>query len=211
MFFRDLFFTLFSFLLIFLFFYFLYKKFKISPFLIRRLSHIISSIWVVLLSFKVGDHVIFIGSLLVIFLFLIGLNWKFFDFLDKKDRKVGIFTYVISITVASFLFLPLNQIFFIYLILILGVSDGLAGIGVYFSKNKKLGLKKTWAGSVLFAISSFFISIFMGFLIFESILFVFILSILITLALTFIERLSKGGWDNLTLTLFLSLVLFMLI
>ena len=188
---------------------FIYFKYKIGAYIIRRISHIVSAIFIVFFAFKFSYLSISITSLTFIILFILLCKTKYLNFLDGEKRFVGILTFPISIFISSMIFLPINIFIFVYSMLVLGISDGLSGFGKYFNKNNIN--KKTNIGSAIFFISTFLISlVVITLVIFDTSTIIFF-ALVFSIILTFVEILFKNGWDNLFISIVSSLLLFMII
>jgi dolichol kinase len=198
---------------------FLYKKIEVKSEYTRKFAHVfatLSSLSFVLI-FQSHWYVLFLG-LTFFFILYIGKKNNKFKSIDSVERKTG-GSYLLPI--AIYIMFYISDIFdttlyFILPILILGISDPLAGIfGTHFkqkTRNIKIGkylFNKTIIGSTAFFISTFLLTLitlyFFGF----SIQNILILAILISLIDTFVEIISSKGIDNITVPLITFLTLFL--
>lgn len=119
----------------------------------------------------------------------------------NEYRTYGIALFPLAFAVL--LFIPaFNSTIIVYAVLILGISDALAGItGEYFGKQKIVFLSenKSWAGFIAFYISALVISFFyFNNFSLQGILFCFVIALLPALT----ELFSFRGSDNFTVPLF---------
>ena len=198
---------------------FLYKKNDVKSEYTRKFAHVfatLSSLSFVLI-FQSHWYVLFLG-LTFFFILYIGKKNNKFKSIDSVERKTG-GSYLLPIAIYIMFYISDvfdTTLYFILPILILGISDPLAGIfGTYFKQKTrviKLGkhlFNKTIIGSTAFFISTFFLTFitlyFFGF----SIQNILILAILISLTDTFVEIISSKGIDNITVPLITFLILFL--
>lgn len=164
--------------------------------LTRRLAHLLSGLFGILMSFVLSSWV-FITFVIAFFLVIsISYFYKFFSSIHGVKRK----TYgeiLLPLGILCAYLISGRSMNFIVAVLILSVSDTLAGIIGDF----KLFDKGRWIGSVFFFLSSIII------------LFLFLgeqqLPTFATIALfvTIVERFSTYGTDNLLIPLFVGLLL----
>lgn len=190
----------------------LYKKFKIEPYFFRRMIHIISAISIFFLAIFLGWQSVFYASVFFSFIFIIFIRTQIFDFLNVNINKTGIVTFPVSISLVSIIFAPISVNIFYYSILLLGLSDGVAGLGRYFkNRNPIIFNGKTIFGSILFMVSTFIITLIFASIYIENIYILVLLSILFSLILTFTELFTKGGYDNITVVLVSAILMYNLI
>ncbi len=118
---------------------------------------------------------------------------------DYKTYGIALF----PLAFATLLFIPVFSIkIIVYAVLLLGISDALAGIcGEYFGKHKIAFLfeKKSWVGLLAFYLSSFMISVFY----FKAFSFNgFLVGMLLALLPAITELFSYRGSDNFTVPIF---------
>jgi len=163
----------------------------------RKVAHIASAISVFFLPYFLNKwQIIILASL---FILLLGFS-KYFNILKSLhsvSRKTWGEMYLpAGVGITSLLFLPNNLVAFQFGILVMGLSDGLAGIlGKRFGKYSFsiLGASKTYFGSLIFFVTTFFIFLFFVEINISS----FVAALLVSLILAFIEAILKYGTDNL--------------
>lgn len=162
--------------------------------LTRKATHILTGVTVALSVFYI-EHVYLI-VLSVMFLLVIALSRKrslFRSIHDPERSGVGELWYPMGILLAA-LFFPEPTIF-MYAVLILAVSDGLAGlIGKFFGKRRIPGIQapKTYLGTSVFIVTAFGLSLLVmspG------------VALIAAVSLAALELLSLKGLDNLILPL----------
>ena len=163
--------------------------------LTRRIAHILSGLFGASMGLVLESSV-FITFVLV-FLVIISLSYglKFFSSIHNVRRKTfGEIFLPLGILIA-YLLADGTMTHFLASVLILAISDPLAGIAGDIS-NKKLTY-----GSIVFFVST--LLILLATFKFEQFIFI----VLIALLVTFVERVSYYGTDNLTIPLASSLLL----
>lgn len=192
--------------------YYVYKEFKINAFLLRRVMHILISLIIILFSLFVSNWVITVASAILFVVLMFNLKADESDFLDRQGKSVGIMTYLLSVFVASLIFLPIDKNVFIFSMLILGIPCGVFGFGLYFNDNKlEVSRRKTIISSFLFFFISFLISFFFILNTTAEVFLSLLVSFLLSVVLTFIELKVWAGWDNFFVSLLSGLILLMLI
>jgi phytol kinase len=183
---------------------FLYKR-KLPADITRKVVHIGGGIVAALLPvFLDLKTVVIIGS----GLFLILLWSKKKNFLNSvhkiNEESIGALLYAPSLTLTAVVFWPINQLAFQGAALVLGLSDGVAGIvGKRYGKRKySITGTKTIEGSIVFFLITALILLAILIVnssqpIFSKMMFVFGGSLLLTI----IEALFGKGWDNLFIPL----------
>lgn len=175
---------------------FITRKNNYTKELTRRLAHLLSGLFGILMGF-VLDSWVFI-TFAIVFLGIISISYsiKFLTSIHGVKRKtygelllpLGILSaYLISGATTNFL----------VAVLILSVSDTLAGI----IGDLKLFDKGRWTGSAFFFLSAFLILVFFS----KGQQFTVLLGI--ALIVTIVERFSAYGTDNLSIPLSASLLL----
>jgi len=200
----NLFLVLSLFLLVFGIAEFLHKR-KLSADVTRKIVHIgggmVAALFPVFLDLKT---VVVIGS----GFFLILLWSKKKNFLNSvhkiNEESIGALLYAPSLTLAAVVFWPINQLAFQGAALVLGLSDGIAGIvGRRYGKRKySITGNKTVEGSIVFfLITALILSAILlansNQPLLSKTMFVLGGSVLLTI----IESLFGKGWDNLFIPL----------
>ena len=176
------------------------KNRNIEKEILRKIPHIlIGIIFSFSPFFMLKREIIFFSCLL-----FLGIFWaKFFSFFKTifliQRNSVGIWLTPITLISMTFIWLPNNIISFLVGILVLTFSDAFGAIfGKIFGKKKFLFSEKTFLGSGIFFLTTFFIFLFFS----KKIFFWKIFSI--SFFLTFLELILIFGLDNLFLPIFAS-------
>lgn len=197
---------------------FIYKRLKINAELTRKLAHILGSLLCLSFPFLLNNHwsVMIIAITFCLFFYVTHNKGIYPSIHLVKRKSAGSFILPVSIYLLFAIYIwTKNPILYLLPLLILAISDPLAGLAGNLIKtnNKeiiilKYELRKTYVGSLFFFISTFLLTI-----IFVSIFeypvasrwfFAFYYALIITL----VEMLSKRGYDNLTVPI--ASVLFLL-
>jgi phytol kinase len=120
----------------------------------------------------------------------------------KNGDNYGVIFFPLGLIMSFILFVPINPIIFQGSVLVLALSDGLAGLlGLKFGQKKyKVTGEKTWLGSLFFFIMTLLILLCIFYIANGSIHYLNILVIMFaSLVLTIIEGLFGKGFDNLLL------------
>jgi phytol kinase len=169
----------------------------------RKMAHILAGISAAFLPLIMPFAHIVALALLFLAVMLISLNRKIFMSIhDVRRRSYGELFFPLAIASTALLF-P-DQSLYMYGILIMAVSDGLAGLlGSWYGKaTYRLGwAHKSYFGSIVFFISALAIGVLFsqGYVI-----------VLATLTLTLVEAISARGVDNILLPLVAALCLSLL-
>lgn len=131
-----------------------------------------------------------------------------------KNENLGAALYPLGLALCAFIFNGKNPVVFQFSALVLGFSDGIAGLfGVKFGKNKyKIIREKTFEGSAAFFVVTFIL--FFAVFIFAQMSFSaqkMIYMILGAFALTVVEGVCADGWDNFFVPLSAGIVFFAII
>ncbi len=168
----------------------------------RKLSHVLAGIGAAALPFILSFPQIVLLGLLFVPAVFISMRSNMFRSIHGVSRLTyGELYFPLAIAVCAFLF-P-DTLFFMYGVLVLGVSDALASlIGTRYGSKKRRSKKggKTIAGSMAFFVSAAIIGA--GLLMTVGVTPVvpaIIWAIIVAIILTFIERHSHKGLDNLTI------------
>ncbi|KKT00870.1 MAG: Phosphatidate cytidylyltransferase [Candidatus Nomurabacteria bacterium GW2011_GWF2_43_8] len=192
--------VLFLFLLIFGGAEFLYKR-KTSASITRKIVHVGSGIVAALLPIFVDLKTVIILGIGFFLLLVFSKRKNLLNSVHKINNEgIGALLFAPSVTLTAVIFWPTNTLIFQGAALILGLSDGIAGVvGARYGKKKySITGTKTIEGSLIF----FLITVLILFgalyisgtpLVFNNALFLFVGSLLLTI----IEATFGGGWDNL--------------
>ena len=176
----------------------------------RKLAHIVSTLSTLLYPQLFSDH---IYPLLLCLFFCITLlitkRLKIIPSIDRVERKTeGSYMLALAVGTTYYLSIVCKEIAIYQLpILVLAISDPLAGIVGQRVSSKRLFNGKTFVGSLSFFLSAFAISF--VYLITECHPPMWGISVLIALSTTIVELFSPRGLDNLTIPLTIVAVLFM--
>jgi phytol kinase len=190
---------------------YLHKHYAIIPEYTRKMAHSLATLSSLIFLFTIKSHwYILILGLFFFLLLLVAKRKMLFNSIDAVNRKTG-GSYLLPVSVYIVFYISNtsgNNLLFILPILLLGISDPLAGfVGTYFrNRIKKITLfnfqlDKTIIGSSAFFISALIISMITLYLFDYEFQQILILSILITGVTTITELLSPYGTDNLTVPL----------
>lgn len=195
----------------------IYARLSVQPEYTRKLAHIVATLSSLLFLHHIHSHwyILFLGLVFFLLLYLTKRHKKTQSIHAVSRPTMGSYLLPIAIYLVFFLHEQLQQdIYYVLPLLILAISDPLAGIFGTFYKNKTReirlfgeSLHKTYLGSTVFFTSSLLISYFM--LHFYAYPFgkSLYLAISIALGTTFTEMLSTRGLDNLTIPLMTILLL----
>lgn len=200
----------------------IYRRLGLTGEITRKFAHFTATLSTITFPYLFDDHwyvlALSVFFFVVLFLSRHGTNLKSIH--DISRKSIGSYLLPVSIYITFLISLLIgNKFVFILPMLILAISDPLAGIlGInlknYNHKIKLFGFKtnKTWLGSGSFLVSSFIISIIA--LYFNRMVFdakTFWLALSIAVLGTLAEMLSGWGTDNLTIpmSVLLLLVLFL--
>ncbi|MFW6257294.1 MAG: phosphatidate cytidylyltransferase [Prolixibacteraceae bacterium] len=200
----------------------IYRRLGLTGEITRKFAHFTATLSTITFPYLFDDHwyvlALSVFFFVVLFLSRHGTNLKSIH--DISRKSIGSYLLPVSIYITFLISILIgNKFIFILPMLILAISDPLAGIlGInlknYNHKIKLFGFKtnKTWLGSGSFLVSSFIISIIA--LYFNRMVFdakTFWLALSIAVLGTLAEMLSGWGTDNLTIpmSVLLLLVLFL--
>lgn len=199
---------------------FLYAKFAFSAEITRKTAHTLATLFslIFLTTFQSYWYVVILA--LVFFLLLVvGKRFQLFQSIFGVQRKTA-GSYLLPLAIGLLFVISKetdNRLLFILPILILGISDPLAGLfgTLYGDHTRRVVLfhhefDKTFMGSSVFCLSAFVITLvvlpffaFTGYPLLLAALGVAVLA-------TFVEFISSYGTDNITVPLVLCLVLYWL-
>ena len=163
-------------------------KFKIDPEYTRKIAHILSGLGAIIFSGVISKNEFIFLTFVFLIIFIASYKYNIFkSFHLIKRKSYGEIFYPLSLIVLA-LFLYDQRLYFMIGILLLAISDAVAGlVGRLFAKDKKTDI-----GSLAFFIVSFAILL-LGF--------GFVDALLIAIILVVVERISPYGFDNLTIPL----------
>lgn len=170
------------------------RKLKLHKELSRKLSHIIAGISAACLPLVMSFNNVMILSMLFLPVMILSKKKGLFTSIHNVKRKTyGEFYFPISIFICAWLFQDIH--IFMFGVLVMGISDGLASLvgQKYGTKTYKLWQsKKSYVGSTVFFIATFLIGLltipYLGFAL-----------VPICALLTMAEAGLSGGSDNLVL------------
>ena len=172
------------------------RTLKLNKELSRKLAHIIAGTSAAFLPLVMNFHQIMVLGLLFLPVMALSKNKNLFSSIHEVNRKTyGELYFPVAISITAWWFPTKNL--FMYGVLVMGISDGLASIF-----GQKLGKrtyrlwqgKKSYVGSFVFFVATMLIGLFVTH---SSIGIVPLLAI--GLILTLIEASLSGGIDNLVL------------
>ncbi len=194
-----------------------YKKMRMSAEYTRKISHIIATLTSLSFIYVFQSHWFVFGLAVFSFLLLfVGkLTHSFKSIEDVSRRTLGSYLLPVGIYISFAISDHFNNtLLFVLPILILAISDSLAGIiGIRYPGKEKqiifqrLKIEKTVAGTITFLVSSAVISATTFAVIGYDFPKIVGLTIYISLATTIIEFVSPYGTDNLTIPVFASSIL----
>jgi phytol kinase len=172
------------------------RKFKLNKELSRKLAHIIAGTSAAFLPLVMSFHQIMVLSLLFLPVMALSKNKNLFSSIHEVNRKTyGELYFPVAIFITAWWF-PTKDLF-MYGVLVMGISDGLASI-----VGQKLGKKtyKLWQGkkSYVGSFAFFVATVVIGLLVAPSSVSLAPL-LAIGLVLTLVEASLSGGIDNLIL------------
>jgi dolichol kinase len=195
----------------------LYQRFKVNPEITRKIAHVLGTLSSISFVFLFDSYWYVLLMAVGFFALLIASKHKgIYKSIDQVGRKtMGSYLLPVSIFLMYFIYtLTNNQLYFIMPILILGISDPLAGLtGATLVKNARqisifgYRLQKTWVGSLCFFVATFIITILTLYFYDYSSQNIIFAGLYFALFLTIIEMLSIRGSDNLTVPLTTALLL----
>lgn len=196
---------------------YLHSHFAIDSEYTRKMAHSIATLSSLMFIIAIKSHwYILILGMFFFFLLLAANRRNFFTSIHGVDRKTA-GSYLLPVAVYGVFYISQrtsNNLLFILPILLLGISDPLAGLAGYYFRhhiNKitilRYKLDKTILGSAVFFVSSLIISLITFYLFDYGIPKFVLLSLIIAAITTLTEMLSPYGTDNLTVPLMTVLLL----
>ncbi len=191
----------------------LYKR-NVAPYITRKVVHIGGSIVAALMPLFINLQGVVVLGIFFFLLLLFSKRYKVLKSVHENDTgSHGAFLFPITIIFVALLFWSYNPVIFQGAILILGFSDGMAGIiGNRYGKHKyNLTGLKTVEGSLTFFLVTLFI--FSSLLIHESNFSLNKIQAVLmgTLAVTLVESLFSKGWDNVFIPISSGIVLYFIL
>lgn len=164
------------------------RKFKLNTEYTRKVAHVLSAIAAIIASNYLSKPEFITITIIFLFLFILSYYFRILKSIHYNSspthKNYGEVLYPLSIIlIAQFLYE--DKILFILGLLILGISDSMAWLGGKIAKKNH----KTILGSLLYFITT---------LIILATVVDIIPSLIISLALTIVERYSTKGSDNIT-------------
>jgi len=192
----------------------LYKK-GVQPYLTRKIAHIGSGIATALMPFFLSINVAIIMGLLFSVVLLLSKQKKLLNSIYEVDRESsGPLLFALGATLSAVLFWNIDPVIFQGTVLILGFSDGLAGIvGKSLGKrNYSITGPKTLEGSFTFFITTLGILLLFCFFFSQNNTVDYLPWILLSaLILTATEGIFSKGWDNLFIVLTSGVLLYLIL
>jgi len=180
------------------------RQFSLSPNITRKVTHVGAALIAVASPFFLSKILIVLSCLFFATLMLVGRRSTLFSSIqDIKRNTFGEVFLPLGEALSAIVFLPQGIREFQFGVLVMGISDALAGlIGERFGNHHVaiLGNRKSIEGSLAFFLSTLCIT-FLFFPVFSYPL------ILIPLLLTFVELVLGNGFDNLALPIIGALLL----
>ena len=199
----------------------IYKNFKIDPEYTRKMSHVVASLSCVVFLLFIESHwyILYLGIFFFLLLYF-GRKYKLFKSIDSVDRKTG-GSYLFPLAIYLIFMLSDvfdNKIYFILPLIILGISDAIAGIlgKVYAHRTKTIMIGnystgKTYLGSMGFLLSSLILMLIILYIYGISFPEIIWWSVLFAISLTITEAVSSKGTDNLTVPLVAAFLIWLMI
>lgn len=186
----------------------LYRKFNVDAEITRKIAHVLAALSSMsfLLLFQSHWYVLIIAVVFFLVLFIAKQKDIYKSINSVKRTTSGVYIMPVSIYLLYLVYeLTNDKVYFVLPLLIVGISDPLAGLAGLRSNNKAkeielwgYNFQKTYLGSAFFFLSTFVLTV----LVFYN--FNFALQNIILLGLyfasitTLVEMVSKGGLDNIT-------------
>jgi phytol kinase len=196
---------------------YLHSHFNINPEYTRKLAHSIATLSSLIFIITIKSHWYILILGVFFFLLLLAANQrKLFSSIHGVNRKTA-GSYLLPVAVYVVFFISQskgNNLLFILPVLLLGISDPLAGLAGYYYRHRVnritiIGYKldKTNFGSAVFFISALIISLITLYLWDYGFPKIVLYPLVIAAATTLTEMLSPYGTDNLTVPLMTVLLL----
>ena len=176
----------------------------------RKLSHMLGAIVAAFLPYFLKlDSIIVLGLLFFALLLFSSKRRLLGGIHNVKRNTIGAFLFPVGIILSALLFKNQENSIYAMSILIMGLSDGIAGIvGETYGKHKyNFTSEKTIEGSTSFFVVTTII-ILVGTILNSSVHYLQLpLTLMIAVIITIIEGISGKGWDNLTVPIISGLLL----
>lgn len=170
------------------------RSFRLPLEVTRKATHILTGMTVALAALYVGHwYIVLLAALFILVIAVSRSRGIFRSIHDPERTGIGELWYPVGILLAALLFEDPKV--FMYAVLVLAVSDGLAGLVGKFYGKRRIGFfstPKTYVGSAVFMVTAFGLSL----LVVPP-----AVAVGAAIYLTLIELLSFRGLDNLILPL----------
>ena len=196
---------------------YMHKRYDLPVELVRKLTHVTSTLTSLVIIFIIDSHwyMLGLGLFFFILLFIAQRRGMFRSVHGVKRKSGGSYLLPIGVYLCFLVSDVLDEsIYFVLPILILGISDALAGaIGIVFyhkTSNIRLfgrSLEKTYLGSMAFFVSSFLICVFVFYFYGHPVSHTLFWAMVIGFFTAFAEMLSNRGIDNVTIPIVALLIL----
>lgn len=193
----------------------IHLKLKVKADVTRKITHVLSGLITLLFPAYFSSHwYVLIICVLFFILLIASKKLSLFPSINKVERNTwGSFLFPVVIYYCFVFYEWQNEPLFLYIpMTIMAVSDTLAeiiGVNLAWLPYKIGQSKKTIAGSLSFAVSAFLISAGILFYSGFDINFSIVIGITLALSTALIEALSTKGFDNLTVPVVATWILFL--
>jgi len=205
--------VLFLFILVFGFAEFLYRR-KVASHITRKVVHIGGGLVATSLPLLVDLKTVIILGIGFFILLVFSKKKKILNSIHKIDEdSIGALLFAPSITLTALIFWPINTLIFQGATLVLGVSDGFAGlVGRKYGRNKyQITGTKSLEGSLSFFLITLFILFVIlcinGSFALDKIYLILGCSFLLTV----VEAMFGKGWDNIFIPLAAGIILYFIL
>ncbi len=196
---------------------YLHSHFNINPEYTRKFAHSIATLASLIFIVAIKSHwyILILGIFFFLLLLAANLN-NIFGSIHGVNRKTA-GSYLLPIAIYTVFYISQrtgNNLISVLPILLLGISDPLAGLAGYYYRHRvnritifKYSLDKTLLGSAVFFASSLIISLVTLYLWDYAFPKFVLLSLVVAIVTTITELISPHGTDNLTVPLMTVLLL----
>ena len=205
--------VLFLFFLVFWFAEFLYRR-KVASHITRKVVHIGGGLVAASLPLFVDLKTVIILGIGFFLLLVFSKKKKILDSIHKIDEdSIGALLFAPSITLTALIFWPINTLIFQGAALVLGVSDGFAGlIGRKYGRNKyQITGTKSLEGSLSFFLITLFILFVVLYINGSFTSDKIFLALGCSFLLTAVEAMFGKGWDNIFIPLASGIILYFIL
>ncbi len=188
-----------------------YKRWELAPEVSRKVAHVLATLFSLTLILFIQNHlfVLILGVGFFILLYT-GRKYGLLQSIDSVERHTK-GSYLLPLSIYLHFFLARwagNTLYYVLPILVLAISDPLAALaGTKYAHRTRpihmMGrvLDKTRIGSLAFFVSTLLLCAVTLWGYGYPMRALLILSLVIATFVTFVEMMSTGGWDNLTIPL----------